>query len=75
MKSYKLVCRDHTVIIDELIKRMEAVFSDQNSQRRLNKLNSDIKCIGMGSETNGSKLFNSSHGLATLSVFLMGATL
>jgi len=45
VESYRLVCRNHTDIIDELIKRMEIVFSDQNSQRRLNKLTSDIQIL------------------------------
>lgn len=45
VESYKLVCRNHTDIIDELIKRMESVFSDQNSQRRLNKLIGDIQAL------------------------------
>lgn len=45
VESYKLVCRNHTDVLDELIKRMETVFNDRNSQKRLNKLNSDIKAM------------------------------
>ncbi|MEK3986398.1 recombinase family protein [Paenibacillus sp. FSL K6-3166] len=45
VESYKLVCRNHTDVLDELIKRMETVFNDQNNLKRLNKMNSDIQAM------------------------------
>ncbi|MFR9712057.1 recombinase family protein [Paenibacillus sp. MB22_1] len=43
VESYKLVCRNNSDVLDELMKRMESVFSDQNNQKRLNKIISDIQ--------------------------------
>lgn len=45
VESYKLVCRNNTDVLDELMKRMESVFSEQNYQKRLNKNNSDIRAM------------------------------
>lgn len=45
VESYRLVCHNNTDVLDELIKRMETVFSDQNNQKRLNKVVSDIQAI------------------------------
>lgn len=45
LESYKLLCRGNNDVLDELMKRMEFVFSDQNHQKRLRKVVSDIQSI------------------------------
>lgn len=45
VESYKMVCRNNSDVLDELMKRMESVFSDQNHQKRLNKIISDIQAM------------------------------
>lgn len=43
--SYNLVCSDHMDVLDELLKRMESVFNDQNNQKRLNKIINEIQAL------------------------------
>lgn len=45
VESYKLMCQNNTDVLDELIRRMESVFSDQNNHKRLNKIINDIQAI------------------------------
>ncbi|WHX50072.1 recombinase family protein [Paenibacillus woosongensis] len=45
IETYKLVCSNHKDVLDELLIRMESVFSDQNNQKQLNKIINEIQAI------------------------------
>ena len=45
VESYKLICSKHSDIIDELVKRMEAVLGNNIYKKRLSKVNEDIEAI------------------------------
>lgn len=45
IESYRLLCRDHMDVLDELMKRMQTVFSDHNHTRRLGKVKNEIQLL------------------------------
>lgn len=45
VESYKMICHDHTDVLEELLERMESVLSDQTNRRRLAKITNDIQSL------------------------------
>lgn len=45
VESYKLLCNNNSDVLDELVKRMEAVLSGNDFQKRLTKVENEIQAI------------------------------
>jgi DNA invertase Pin-like site-specific DNA recombinase len=45
VESYKLLCYNNSDVLDELVKRMEAILSGNDFQKRLTKIENEIQAI------------------------------
>lgn len=45
VESYKLLCYNNSDVLDELVKRMETILSGNDFQKRLNKIENEIRAL------------------------------